>query len=163
MNPVLRGALVLGLGVVGWTFIMGFTGWYKHPSLLNLFWVVVPWQIAVLAWSLRATARTNGYLRQVGHGLVASALAGLPIFLGSLLFTTVVFPHYFQELEALGRLVMAQKGLTPEQIEAAVRASAPTQTPRFQATAGAVGTLVTGLVVSLVAAAFLRARPGRRA
>lgn len=158
MHPVLRSALVLGLGVVAWTFVMGLTGWYKDPQLLRLFWVVIPWQIGVLAWGLRGTASANGYLRQVGHGIAASALAGLPIFLGSLCFTKVVFPRYFQELEALGRQVMAQRGLTPDQIEAAVRASAPTQTPVFQATAGAVGTLVTGLVVSLVLAAFLKSR-----
>lgn len=158
MHPALRSALVLGLGVVAWTFIMGLTGWYKDPQRLHLFWMVIPWQIGVLVWGLWRTARTSGYLRQVGHGIAASALAGLPIFLGSMLFTKVAFPHYFQELEALGRQLMAQQGLSPEQIEAAVRASAPTQTPAFQAMAGAVGTLVTGLVVSLIVAAFLRAR-----
>ncbi len=159
MNPVVRGALVLGGGVVVWTFVMGFTGWYRHPTLLHLFLAVaIPWQVAVLLWTLRASAPTHGYLRQVASGLATSALGGVLIFLGSLAFTTLAFPDYFRELEATGRALMVQKGVAPDQIEAAIRAAAPTQTPMFNALSGAVGTLVTGLLVSLVAAAFIRRR-----
>jgi len=70
--------------------------------------------------------------------------------------STVVFPHYFQELEALGRQMMAKQGLTPAQIEAAVKAQAPMQTPRASAMAGAIGTVVTGFFTSVIAAVWLR-------
>ena len=45
---VFRAGLLLGILVVLWTFVMGFTGWYRHPSLLFLFWLVIPLQVAVL-------------------------------------------------------------------------------------------------------------------
>ena len=156
MPPTLRAGVILGLSVAAWTFIMGFTGWYKHPSLLFLFWLVVPMQIGILLWTLRDLAPTSGYGRQVWNGVSSSLLGSMIIYGASILFTTVVFPHYFQDLEALGRQIMARQGLSPAQIEAAVRAQAPMQTPRASAMAGAIGTVVTGFFTSVVAALWLR-------
>jgi len=156
MPPTLRAGLILGLSVAAWTFIMGFTGWYKHPGLLYLFWLVIPMQVGILLWVLRDLAPTTGYGRQVWNGVSSSLLGSMIIYAASILFTTVVFPHYFQDLEALGRQVMARQGLSPAQIEAAVRAQAPMQTPRASAMAGAIGTVVTGFFTSVVAAVWLR-------
>ena len=154
----LRAGVLLGVLVALWTFIMGFTGWYRHSGLLFLFWLVIPIQIVVLVGMLRRTAATTCYLRQVQNGVGASILASFIIVAGSLLFTMVVFPSYFRELEALGRLQMAQQGLRPDQIEAVVKAQAPMQTPLGSAFAGALGTWITGLCTSLVAAAWYRKR-----
>lgn len=151
-----RAGILLGLLVALWTFVMGFTGWYRHPSLLFLFWLVIPLQIGVLLLLLKYTARTDGYFRQVLNGLAASFIASGIIFVGSLFFTLVVFPGYFRELEALGRLKMAQQGLRPDQIEAVVKAGAPMQTPLRTAFAGVLGTWFTGFATSLIAAAWLR-------
>lgn len=153
--PLRTGAL-LGVLVALWTFVMGFTGWYRQPSLLFLFWLVIPLQIVVLVLMLRKTAPAAGYLRQVQNGVAASVIASIIIFASSLLFTMVVFPSYFAELEALGRLQMAKQGLSPEQIEAVVKAQAPMQKPLGSAFAGALGTWITGLFTSLIAAAWLR-------
>jgi hypothetical protein len=151
-----RAGILLGLLVALWTFVMGFTGWYRHSSLLFLFWLVIPLQVGVLVLLLRYTARTDGYLRQVLNGLAASFIASGIIFVGSLFFTLVVFPGYFRELEALGRLKMAQQGLNPDQIEAVVKAGAPMQTPLRTAFAGVLGTWFTGFATSLIAAVWLR-------
>lgn len=156
MPPTLRAGLILGLSVAAWTFVMGFTGWYKQPGMLHLFWLVIPLQIGILLWALRASAPVTGYGRQVWNGISISLLGSMIIFGASLLFTTVVFPRYFQELEALGRQMMAQQGFSPEQIEAAVKAQAPMQTPRASAMAGAIGTVVTGFLTSVVASIWMR-------
>ena len=156
MPTTLRAGLILGLAVAAWTFVMGFTGWYKHPGLLYLFWLVIPLQIGILLWSLRSTAPVTGYGRQVWNGVSSSLLGSILIYWASILFTTVVFPHYFQDLEALGRQMMAKQGLSADQIEAAVRAQAALQTPRASAMAGAIGTVVTGFLTSVVAAVWLR-------
>ena len=156
MPPTLRAGLTLGLAVAAWTFVMGFTGWYRDPSLLRLFWLVIPLQIGILVWALRGTSPVAGYGRQLWNGVSSSLLASMIIFAASLLFTTVVFPHYFQDLEVLGRQMMAQQGLSAQQIETAVRLQAPMQTPRASAMAGAIGTVVTGFLTSLVAAVWLR-------
>jgi hypothetical protein len=33
MNPILSTGLLIGLLCGAWTFVMGFTGWYKDPVL----------------------------------------------------------------------------------------------------------------------------------
>jgi len=156
MPPTLRAGLILGLSVAAWSLVMGLTGWFKHPSLWILSWLVVPMQIGILLWTLRGLAPTTGYGRQVWNGVSSSLLGSMIIYATSILLTTIVFPHYFQDLEALGRQIMARQGLSPAQIEAAVRAQAPLQTPRASAMAGAIGTVVTGFFTSVIAAAWLR-------
>jgi len=158
-TPVVAG-LVLGLLVVAWTFVMGFTGWYLDPALLNLFWIVILFQIVVLVVTLRRTRPGRRYGAQVGVGLITSAVAAVLVFLGSLLFTGVVFPDYFADLrEAQERMLLAE-GMSPEDVQQTLDDVAPSQTPGSQAWAGFMGTLGTGMVVSLVAAIFLRDRDG---
>ena len=154
--------ILLGTLVVLWTFVMGFTGWYRHPSLFALFWLAIPLQVAALVLMLRRTAPELGYLRQVQSGVGASVIASAVIFVGSLLFTLVVFPSYFAEMEALGRLKMAQQGFTAEQIEAVMKARGPMQTSLGRAFAWALGTWITGLFTSLIAAAKYHRRAAPR-
>jgi len=156
MNPTLLAGLLLGALEAIWTFVMGFTGWYCNPSLNFLFWMVIPIQIAMIAWGLRQTAPHTSYGRQVINGVVISVIASLIIFCASLLFTTVAFPNYFKEMEFLGRLKMTQAGLSSARIEEVIRMQAQWQKPLPTAFSGVFGTWVTGLVASLIAAAILR-------
>ena len=156
MSSTVRTGLFIGVAVVAWTFVMGITGWYRHPTLLNLFWVVIPIQIVLLVLGLRSSAPENGYGKQVVSGTLASILAAILIFGGSILFTTVVFPSYFEELRTLQTSMLEKAGRSPAKIRTEVEAMAATQTPFLQALFGAIGTIVTGLVSSAVIAAFVR-------
>jgi hypothetical protein len=157
MKSILKAAVVLGLSCMAWQLVMGLTGWYLHPVLLNLFWLVILIQIGVMIWGLRRTAaegRTYG--GQVGAGVLMSAYGGVIIFLGSLLFTTVLFPHYFEDIRRVGEELLKAKGMSDADIKAQLDAQAPMQTPFMSALFGFLGTVVTGLVIALVAAAFIR-------
>jgi len=153
--PVKTGVLI-GVACVFWTFVMGFTGWYKDPTLLNLFWVVVAIEVGFLVWGLRQTAAVNAYWPQVGAGTLAAVVAAVLIFCGSMIFTSMVFPHYFEELRAIQAEMLKAKGQTADQIAAVQALAAPFQTPLINALSGVVGTVVTGFVASLVIAAFCR-------
>lgn len=118
--------------------------------------MVVAYQVALLIWALRATAADGGYGRQVWAGVSISLLGSLIIYATSILFTTVVFPNHLQEAVAASRQLMAAQGLSPEQIEAVVKAQAPMQTPRASAMAGVFGTVMTGLFTSVIAAVWFR-------
>jgi hypothetical protein len=157
MRATVKAGLLLGILVVLWTFVMGFTGWYKHPTLLNLFWGVIAIQIGVMIWGLKLTAVEGyGYGKQIGAGLLISLIGGVIIFAGSIVFTNLVFPQYFQELEILGREVMKTQGKSEAEINAYLAQLAPTQTSFRQALFGFIGTVATGLVASLAIGIFLR-------
>ena len=160
MNLTVRAGLVLGALVVAWTFLMGYTGWYKDPVLLNLFWIVVLIQIIVLLWALTKTATVNGFGRQLLTGTLISAIASVPIFLGSLLFTMVTFPEYFTELAAVQEEMLRKADRTEAEIKTALELSSQGATPMAQAIAGVIGTMLTGIFVSAMIAVFHRRRGG---
>jgi hypothetical protein len=156
MNQTLKtGAWIGGLTVV-WTFVMGFTGWYKDPTLLNLFFLVILVEIALLVVGLRKTAASQGYGRQALTGTLMAVVAAVIIFAGSLAFTTLAFPSYFEDLRAAHAEMLRGQGRTQAEIDAAVQAASVGQTPLANALAGVVGTVATGLVASLVIAIFYR-------
>lgn len=155
-NVIVKSGIWLGVLCVLWTLVMGVTGWYKHPVLLNLFWVVVLIEIGVLVRGLRQTAATTPYLGQVGNGTLIAVIGAAIIFCGSLLFTTVLYPHYFEELRAIQTAMMHNAGRTDAEIQAALEMGRIFQTPIVNALMGVVGTIVTGLLASLCIAAFAR-------
>ena len=157
MKSILKTAVVIGLTCMAWQLVMGLTGWYLHPVLLNLFWIVILMQIGVMVWGLRLTAAEGRkYRGQVGAGVLMSVFGGVIIFFGSLLFTTVLFPHYFEDIRRVGEEVLKAKGMSDAAVKSQLDLQAPMQTPFMTALSGFLGTVVTGLVISLITAAFIR-------
>ena len=160
MNPIVAAGLLIG-GLCGaWMFVMGFSGWYRDPQLLNLFFLVVVIEIAGLLWGLRKTAaQGRSYSGQVVAGTTMAIIAGAVIFVCSLLFTTVAFPNYFEEINTISRELLQKQGLSEPEITERVNAASRWQTPVMNALAGFLGTFVTGVIASAVMAAFIRQRP----
>ncbi len=159
MSTLFKYGVLLGAGVVIWTFVMGFTGWYKDPALLNLFFLVIPFQIALLVWALKETAaQGRRYGGQVLAGVIISLIGGVLICAGSMVFTSIVFPHYFSEITAIQQQMLMEQGKSAQEIRTTMEMAAKTNTPVASAVSGFVGTVVTGLVASLVIGAFVRAK-----
>ena len=161
MTPTLTAGLLLGVLCGVWTFVMGFTGWYKDPGKASAFFVVIAIEVGVLMWGLTQTARKEGrtYSGQVVAGTLISIIGGVVIVGFSLLFTTVAFPEYFTEMEAAYRGILRQEGKTEAEIATLIAEWSKGQSPMLQALYGFLGTFVTGVVVSAVLAIWVRARP----
>jgi len=160
MNTIFKAGIVLGVLVEVWTYLMGFSGWYKDPKLMSLFWVVVAIEIAVLVWALKRTAAEGrGYGGQLGAGTLIALIGGVFVVVGSIVFTTVVFPHYFQDIAAMQESMLRTAGRSEAEIQQVMAMTAKTSTPAMQAFFGFCGTLVTGIVVSAIVAIFFRAKP----
>jgi hypothetical protein len=164
MHPILSTGILIGVLCAIWTFVMGFTGWYKDPSMAHLFFLVIPIEIAGLYWGLKRTAaEERTYRAQVVAGTLMSVVAGVVIIASSLVFTTVAFPEYFEELEAAQRQILQSQGKSTAEIEQTVRDNAQYATPMNQALTGFIGTLVTGILASAVIAIRVRdTRPRNR-
>ena len=160
MNPILAAGVLIGLLCSAWTFVMGFTGWYKNPALANVLFisVVMAMEIGGLIWGLRRTADKRGYGGQILAGTMMAIIAGVIIIASSLLFTTVVFPNYFADVEHAYRSALHGQGKSDAEIAAAIQANAASATPMAQAMSGFLGTLVTGIVGSAIIAVFVRCR-----
>ena len=154
MNPILSAGVLIGVLCGVWTFVMGFTGWYKDPVMLAAFFLVVPIEVGGLIWGLRQTARQGRtYGGQVVAGTMMAVIAGVIIIASSLLFTMVAFPDYLQELLTVQREALARSGMSASEIDAAITQS----TPMSQALQGFMGTLITGILASAVIAIWVKA------
>lgn len=158
MSDTLRTGLWIGVLTVLWMLVMGYTGWYLHPVLLNLFFLVIVIEVVLISRALRRSAAMNTYVQQVVAGTTMAVVAAVVIFCGSYVFTTVLFPTYFEDLQRVGREVMVRQGLPDADITQRLEAMAPWQTPVMNALQGVIGTVLTGLVASLIVGAFSRKR-----
>lgn len=156
MSNMVRSGIVLGVLVEVWTAVVIVARWHLDPVLMMMFFLVVPLQVVIMVLALRREAPVSGYGKQVVNGLVLSAVAGVIVFAGSYLLTTVVFPNYFPEIRAAGEAMLAKAGRTPEQIAGEMAKNASMYEPVQNSISGVIGCVVTGLVISLVAGAFLR-------
>ena len=160
MNPILRAGVLIGLLCGAWTFVMGFTGWYKDPATANVFFAVILFEIGGLLWGLRRTAaQGRGYWSQILAGTMMAIVAGAIIVPFSLLFTTVMFPDYLHSVEQTTRAALLRQGKSEADIVAALHANAAAMTPMGQAMSGFIGTLITGIVASAAIAPFVRSKP----
>jgi hypothetical protein len=159
MNTILSTGVLIGVLCSVWTLLWGYSGLYKDPSLASLFFLVIPIEIACLVWGLRQTAREGRrYLGQILAGTMMAIVAGAIIIGSSLLFTTVLFPDYSQELEHIYRATLAKQRKSDAEILAAIQANAASWTPMAQAMSGFTGTLMTGIISSAVIGYFVRRR-----
>jgi hypothetical protein len=144
MNPVLGTGVLIGVLCGLWMLVVGYTGWYRHPQLRNIFYLVVLIEVAGLVWGLRRTAAEGrSYGGQIVAGTMMSVVAGVIIIASSLLFTTVLFPSYFADMQES----FHETG----------------STPMGQAIQGFMGTLITGIVASAVIGLFFRKKAAANA
>lgn len=158
MKDAVGAGAVLGICAVAWTYVMGITGWYLDPEKLYLFWVVIAMQVVVLGALLARTRPGRSYGAQVGMGMVTSAVGAVVLFIGSLVFTMVLFPHYFEDLLAVQEAMIRAEGLSEEKVTEMLEAARASRTPTGHAFAGFMGTLGVGVVASLLLALGIRDR-----
>jgi hypothetical protein len=157
MSLTLKGGLIIGGLCAVWMYVIGFTGWYKDPALQAMFWVVVLIEIGVLYWMLRQLpepGKTFGGILKAGT--MMSLIAAVVIFVASYLFTSVVFPNYFEEVRVAGEAMYRAQGMTEEQVAAVMASMAPMQNSTVNAIMGSIGTIVTGFLASAVLGLILK-------
>jgi hypothetical protein len=157
MKSTLKAGIVLGLAVMAWTFIYGFAGWQNDPSTAAIWYVVILVQGGVLAWGLTLTkAEGKMYGGQLGAGTLMSVYGAVIGIFSSLLYTTVVFPDSLELAKEMQLDALAEAGQSAEQIEAATAGLDLMFTPAASAIMGFIMTILTGFVLSLILAAFIR-------
>jgi len=154
----LRAGIVFGAVVVVWQLIFGFAGMYKSAALGWVFPVIaIAITAGVLFWALKQTAAEGKrYWGLVGTGMVIALIACVLIILGSLLYTSVLFPDYAELGLARAAEQIEASGLPQEQQEAQMKFAEWLASPVPQAISGAVMTLITSFVVSLIVAAIVK-------
>ncbi|HXV78057.1 MAG TPA: DUF4199 domain-containing protein [Candidatus Polarisedimenticolaceae bacterium] len=159
MRPIVIAGVVLAVIVGVWMFVHGAAGWYRSPSLGWLFPALATvTQLGVLIWGLGKTkAQGRRYGGQVVAGLLISLVGGLLIVVVSFIWSAA-FPDVAEVMEAIQADQFADQGMSAEEIDEMLETTAFTRTPAFGAILGFIMTMLTGLVLSLIIAAFVRVK-----
>ena len=158
MDIALKNGTVLGVLLATWYGLATSWGWHANPDSHGLIWVAISLQFLVLGVILGQTRQGRGFKEQFGLGVVASAIAGIAVFLGWAVITTRMFPAFFDQLNTMHAEVLHLQGHSRAAIDEALARSAAARTPTGQAFAGLMSTLGVGLVSSAVLATFIRTR-----
>lgn len=156
MNTTVKFGIVLGVIVAAMGFALATSGLHTSeaaPMAFVIAAIVINVVIVVLA--IRRSARSSYWIQQVGNGLVLGLVGAAIIFAGSWMMTAVVFPNYYTEFAEAARARAVAAGLSPAEIDAAVAMA--TGTPVGSAFSGALGTVITSVVVAGIAGFFYRA------
>ncbi|MCE2407475.1 MAG: DUF4199 family protein [Pseudomonadales bacterium] len=156
MSIPIKYGLVLGVIVAVMGFALGTLGLHTNemaPIGFVIAAIFINTVIVVLA--VRRLAPDSNWSQQVGNGLVLGLVGAVIIFLGSWVMTSLVLPNYYADFAEAARTRAIASGLSPEEIEAAV--AMVTGTPVGSAFQGALGTVITSVVVAGIAGIFNRA------
>jgi hypothetical protein len=157
MRTTVKAGVVLAVAVAVLMFVNGFAGVYKNPSLGWVFPVFATLiEIGVLIWALRQTAREGrGYGAQVGAGVLIAVIGGALIIPIAMIWAAM-FPDWAQFAEAAMADGWADSGMSEEQIQQMIQSTKFMRTGLANGIFGFLATVVTGLVASLIIAAFVR-------
>ena len=160
MQPTVKAGIVLGVAAEIWAMLTIAMGLHQNPMTMMLFYLVILIQAGVLVWGLRMTRSQNKtYGGQVTSGLIISGIGAAVVFVGSLIITNVIFPNYLMEMQDGMRSFLENSGMPADQIQMQMDDMTKSNTPIMSAIYGAIGTVVTGLILSLIIAAFVKAAP----
>lgn len=156
MNVAVKWGLILGIVVAVLGFVFGAAGLHTSPMMAMVFvGLAIVVNIVIVVLGLRESAQMSSWGRQLLNGLVIGVVGAVVIFAGSWIMTSLVFPDYYDDLRQGYLEFFEGVGLPQEQIDAQMQ-KLEAATPVSSAMQGAIGTILTSLVVGAIAGIFLR-------
>jgi len=154
----LKWGLITGLALVVYSTLLYALGQVTNGALTTLIYVI----LAVgLVLGMREYRTLNaGYLtfgEGVSLGALLSAVAGMLSSAYSVLYTTFIDPSMQERVMEQTREQLEEQGkLTDEQIDQALELTQSFQSPGLQFVIGILGTILIGVLFSLIIAAVMR-------
>jgi len=157
MSMAIKSGVILAVAVTIVSALFLATGLHQNPIVFGLgsLLLYIAINIAVVFWSLGRTAADNSYGQQLLHALVIGVVGGVLVLLGSWLLLGVVFPDSLMEIREATLGFMQSSGASQAQIDAQTQ-RLEQMTVTSQAVQGAIGTLLTSLVVGALVSIFKR-------
>lgn len=154
----LKWGSITGISLILYTTFLYVTDLATTPGLSLLIYGILATGLVMAMRELRAA--NGGYLRYgegLGIGALTSAVSGLISTTYSIIYNTFVDPAMQQRMMDKVREQYEEQGkLSDEQIDQAMSIAQKFQSPGLLFVAGVFGTILAGVILSLVIAAVLR-------
>ncbi|MEZ0539460.1 DUF4199 domain-containing protein [Fibrella arboris] len=154
----LKWGVITAVALIIYSTLLYTIGGMANTSLTLLVYVIIAIGITLGIREFRAM--NGGYLtigEGVGLGALLSAVSGLLSSIYSVLYTTVIDPSVREQIMNQVRAKMEDQGnLTDEQIDQALDISQKFQSPGLQLIFGILGSVLIGVIFSLIISAIMR-------
>ena len=156
MKSVVKASVALVVVVMVVSVLMYVTGLHENPLIggLGSLLLVIAANVGVVFWALKQTAAENGYVRQLGNGVLIGLIGGVLVFLGSMVLLTAI-PSYLDDMTAMQISSLEQWNLAEDVMERQI-AKIEAVTPVSSSMQGLIGTFFTSLIVGAIVAIFQR-------
>lgn len=115
--------------------------------------------VAQIQYRNRELNGTITYGQALGFGVAIMLFAGIVTALYTLVLYTFIDPTLIDQTKAIQEEAMLKKGLTEDQIEAAMSMTSKMMTPGWLSIMGLVGSVFSGTIVSLLTSIFVKKQP----
>jgi hypothetical protein len=166
MSTTLLYALIMAIGQIVLTLVGYFLGYQTDKINQGAWFGLVPllYAIAVYALGIRAVreeaqGKYLTYGKGVGTGTMIALYSGIIGSIYAYIHFTFVNPSFPDYLIEASRVKWAAAGMSDSAMEAAEKGVRMFTRPALQAVVGFCMTVVMGLIISLIAAAFLKKNP----
>ncbi|MBO0951653.1 DUF4199 domain-containing protein [Fibrella forsythiae] len=149
---------ITGIALVVYSTLLYTIGGMANTALTSIVYVI----IAVgLVLGIREFRTLNGGFLSIGEGVglgaLTAAVSGIISSAYSVIYTTVIDPSVREQILNQVRAKMEeQENLTDEQIDQALEISQKFQTPGLQFMFGILGSILVGVIFSLIISAIMR-------
>lgn len=162
MRIAIKWGAILALGIILWTIAVHLLGFYtdrvRYATLVDTIVIILP--IAVTTLALLDLRRGQGGALPFGRALllgVGVAVVSAPLTVAFLwYYHHYVNPDWVSYLTAYEQQRLAAQGVPADSIAAAVTRLQQGGTDRAQITGGLVGTVLMGLVVSVLVTGVMK-------
>lgn len=150
--------LYLSLALVLFSVILYATGLILNQKLgyVSLILTVAGIIFAQITYRNKEMNGSISYGQAVGFGVAIMLFAGIVTALYTMILYSFVDPGLIDQMKTMQEQAMAQKGLSEEQIEQAMTITAKMMTPGWMSIMGLVGSIFSGLIVSLITSIFVK-------
>jgi hypothetical protein len=154
----LKWGLITGVALVVYSTLLYTLGQMANTGLTLLIYVIVA---AGLTLAIREYRTLNGGYLTIGEGVslgaLLSAISGLLSSAYNVLYTTVIDPGVREQMMNQIRAGLEDQGkLTDEQIDQTMEITQKFQSPGLQFIVGILGSILIGVVFSLIISAIMR-------
>jgi len=153
--------LYLALALTLFSVITYVAGLILNPKIgyVSIVLVIIGIVIAQINYRNKELNGTITYGQALGFGVAIMLFAGIISALYTLVLYTFIDPSLIDQMKAAQEEAMLAKGLTEDQIDAAMSMASKMMSPAWMSIMALIGSVFSGTIVSLITSIFVKKQP----
>jgi hypothetical protein len=157
--------LYIGIFFTFYSVLLYATGQTTNKALGYISFPLYALAIVLVQFHYRNTERNGiiSYGEAVGIAAAAMLFSGVISALYTLILYSFIDPGLIQQMKTLQEEALVQKGMSEDQVEAAMSITSKMMTPGWMSIMGLFGSVFIGTIISLVSSIFVKKLPSEDA